>query len=403
MSSYDELHKIWSGAKADYPHPMDTYFGEEILKMLNESPDEILEITHEENYSMTRKEARELSINVARNLMRLNVKPDDVVGFICRNSKYLSVLMYGCIIIGAPINPLDESVGDQYIKQIFSDTKPSIVFCDSELYEMTKANLEEIGSNAKVFTLLGKISGVPNVDELLKPTGEEDTFVPPKFDQPADRKLIAIICTSGTTGDPKGTIKTHATFLGFSKVTMMPMPHKTLNFSPISWMYGFLASIMVAVRSTECKVQTSEFFSPELLVKLVEKYQVTILFLPAEHLYQFLDSPLSDTVDFTSVKMVTSGGAVISNRLRNKFRQKFPTTSFVSGYSMTEASVSLCPPGKVYKNEASVGNLMFNVLVKIVDSDGNKLGIGGQGEILTKSLLPFMVSFTETNEAKKNY
>lgn len=392
MALYDEVNKIWKGPQAPYPRSMDTYFGEELLKMLNESPDSILEISHEENYSMTRKEARELTINIARNLMKLNIKSNDVIGMICRNSKYLPVLMYGCIIVGAPINPLDKSYDSRDIKHIFKQTKPSLVFCDAEIYQTTKVILDELENDAKVFTLREKITEVPHITELLKPTEEENIFIPPKFDEPADRKLLAIICTSGSTGRPKGTIKTHCNFLNFSKMAMMPTPYKSLNFTPIYWTTGFLAALYVPFRPTECKVQTIELFSPELLKELVEKYRVTTVFLSSHHLHVFLESPLSDTIDFSSVKIVSSGGGIISGQLRQKLREKFPKISLVSGYAMTEISVSVLTPGQVYKNEASTGSLMANAIVKIVDDDGNKLGVGEQCEVLVKALFPFPVS-----------
>lgn len=389
---FDELNKIWKGPSAEYPRPLDNYFGEELLSALNESPDSILTISHEENYSMTRREALQLTINVARNLMNLNVKPSDVIGVICRNSKYLPVILYGCIVVGAPINPLDNSFDNEHIKHIFGQTKPVLVFCDAEVYQTTKTILDELGNEAKVFTLREKIAGVPFVTELLQSTEEERLFVAPKFDEPADQKLLAIICTSGSTGFPKGTIKTHANFLNFSKAITIPTPHKTLSFTPIYWTMGFISTLFAPLRITECKVQTTKLFSLELLKELVEKYKVSTVFLSSHQLHVFIESPLSDTIDFSSVKMLYSGGGMISGKLRQKVRNKFPETLFVCAYAMTEISVSLLTPGKVYKHEATSGSLQANVQVKIVDDNGSKLGVGERGEILVKSLFPFSVN-----------
>lgn len=393
MTTFDEINKIWKAPSASYPRPLDNYFGEELLAFLKESPDSILQISHDEKYSMTRREARELTINVARNLMKLSVKPNDVIGVICRNSKYLPVILYGCIVVGAPINPLDNSFDSEHIKHVFGQTKPTLVFCDPEVYQTTKMVLDELGNEAKVFTLREEITDVPFVTELLQSSDddEESVFVAPKFDEPADQKLLAIICTSGSTGLPKGTIKTHANFLNFSKAITIPTPHKTLNFTPIYWTTGFIATIFAPLRLTECMVQTTRLFSLELLKELVEEYQVSTVFLSSHHLHVFIDSPLSDTIDFSSVKMLYSGGGMISGKVRQKLRKKFPKTLFMSAYAMTEISVCLLTPGKVYKHEATSGSLQANVQVKIVDDDGNKLGVGERGEILVKSLFPFSV------------
>lgn len=394
MTSFDEVNRVWKGPSVDYPRPLNNYFGEELLEALIESPESILEISHEEDYAMTRKETRELTINVARNLVKLNIKSNDVVGVICRNSKYLPVILYGCIVIGAPINPLDNSFDGQHIKHIFGQTKPKLVFCDDEVYQATKAIMDELENDAKIFTLRRKIAGVPFITELLQSSEEESEFKAPKFEEPADQKLLAIICTSGSTGFPKGTIKTHANFLNFSKAITIPTPHKTLNFTPIYWTTGFIGTLFAPLRLTECKVQTIKLFSPELLKELVEKYRVSTVFLSSHHLHVFIESPLSDEIDFSSVKMLYSGGGIISGQLRQKLRNKFPKTLFVSAYAMTEISVSLLTPGKVYKHEATTGSLQANVRVKLIDDHGNKLGAGERGEVLVKALFPFSVKCT---------
>ncbi len=170
------------------------------------------------------------------------------------------------------------------------------------------------------------------------------------------------------------------------------MPHKTLNFTPIYWTTGFIATIFAPLRLTECKVQTIKLFSPELLKEMVEKYEVATVFLSSHHLHVFIESPFADTINFSSVKMLLSGGGIIGGQVRRKLREKFPNTIFMSAYAMTEISVSLLTPGKIYKNEASSGHLQANVQVKIVDDDGHKLGLGERGEVLVKSLFPFSVN-----------
>ncbi|KAJ6647281.1 putative 4-coumarate--CoA ligase 3 [Pseudolycoriella hygida] len=400
MTSYDEVNKIWKGRPADYPRPLNNYFGEELLEALSEAPDSIFEICHEDNYHMTRREARELTINVSRNLVRLQIKPNDVVGFVCRNSKYLPVLLYGCIVYGAPINPLDNSFDCEYVKHIFGQTKPKLVFCDADVYESIKANLDELHNDAQIFTLIDERDGVPFVSELLRPTGDESAFVAPKFEQPADKKPLAIICTSGSTGLPKGSTKTHANFLNFSKATTLPTPHKTLNFSPIYWTTGFISTIFAPLRLTECKIQTIQLFSPERLKELVEKHQVSFVSLSSHQLHILVESPLSDVIDFSSVKMLLSGGGPISSQLREKLRKKFPNTSLITAYATTEISVSLLAPGKVYKHTMSTGDLQANVQVKIIDDDGNKLGVGEQGEVLVKALFPFSGYYNQPIETQ---
>lgn len=202
FATYDRETRVWTGTVGSYPFPMDVYIGEKLLPALERTPERVIQINHEERTELLCKDLRLSSIRVAQNLQKLGIKPDDIVGFICKNSHNVNALVYGCVLIGAVINPLHVSFTKDGIKQIFGQTKPKIVFCDSKVYRVTQEALNELENDAKVFTLLKKKNGVPFVDEILASTGNESEFVPPKFGKPSNEKLFGVLCSSGTTGTP---------------------------------------------------------------------------------------------------------------------------------------------------------------------------------------------------------
>lgn len=64
---------------------------------------------------MTNQETRQKSISVAQNLLKIGIAKNDVLGLFTRNSTYLAPVVFGSLLIGAPLNPLDPS----YKKGIF--------------------------------------------------------------------------------------------------------------------------------------------------------------------------------------------------------------------------------------------------------------------------------------------
>lgn len=177
MATYDPETKVWAGPKVPYEFAPDTSIGAELLKNLALTPDRVLHISHDEGMSMTCKETRITSIRVAQNLAKLGFKNGDVFGFICRNGINLPPIIYGSIIIGSPINPLDVGFKIDDIKHMFEQTKPKLVFCDADVFETTKSALTELGNDAMIVTVRGKIDGVSHVEELFAPTGSEDSFM----------------------------------------------------------------------------------------------------------------------------------------------------------------------------------------------------------------------------------
>lgn len=176
MATFDSTTNIWEGPSVSYQFSHNTSIGAEILKKLAETPQRILHICHDDGISMTSEETRIASIRVAQNLTKLGIQKGDIIGFICGNSTKLPALIYACLLIGAPINPLDNGFKKDDIKHMFEQTTPKLVFCDSDVYETVQLSLDEMKSDAIIITLRKSITGVRYVDELLSETGSEEHF-----------------------------------------------------------------------------------------------------------------------------------------------------------------------------------------------------------------------------------
>lgn len=176
MATFNAETKVWEGPKVPYSFAAETSIGAELLKKLAETPERVLHISHDDGISMTCEETRSASIRVAQNLTKLGLKKGDVIGFICRNGLNLVPALYGSILIGAPVNPLDAAFKKDGIRHMFAQTKPKLVFCDADVYDTTRIALAELESAAIVITLRSKIDGVPYVEDLLASTGSEYAY-----------------------------------------------------------------------------------------------------------------------------------------------------------------------------------------------------------------------------------
>jgi 4-coumarate--CoA ligase len=394
MASYNVQEKVWEGIKFPYRFPMDTFMGEEILRRLKEAPERVAQVVLETNKEVTYEELRISSVRIAQNLMKIGITHDDVVGVICKTSNEMSFFLTACVLIGAPMNPLDLSFTKDDIKHLFGQTQPKLVICDIEAFDKTREALKELELAAKIFvTSDAKIDGAGNLIDLMTPTGNEDDFISPKFDQPSDEKLLAIMCSSGSTGMPKGVNMCQALIMSW---TGFPKPEKTTRsilFSPMYWVTGFIPNILKAFDFDDLRVITSQAFSVEALIDAVKKYEVTTLTVPPIHLNTILNSDFGSSCNHEKLKNIMSVGSIVPETLRKKFAEVFPEKSMSIAYGMTEASVSMTKPGE-YKEAFSVGSLIFpNTVVKIVDEEGQRLGVGVTGEIRAKGYFKFMVSW----------
>jgi 4-coumarate--CoA ligase len=400
MAYFDKDTKIWHGMKLPYPFDANTHLGEEIIKQLDATPDRVIQINHDEQVNYTCKQLKTLSVRIAMNLMKMNFKSDDdVVGLLCRNSSHLLPAIYGSIIAGAPINPVIFAKDE--IVTIFHKTKPKIVFCDYDLYHVTKEALNELKSDAKIFTMVKKVPGVGFIGELMEEIADEDKFMPRKFEKSVFEKFGAIMCSSGTTGSIKGCAIPEAFALAMTYDKGLPFSYKSLSFTPSYWGTCILGMVLAPFHPNETLVSTMQPFNLNLLYDLIEKYQINVVFMAGTQLYQFVNSPLTKSKNLASVKAVTSTGSIVTEHVREKFREVMPGRFLNIFYGMTEAFVSIMTPGQSFEGTC-VGKIFPNVQVKIVDSDGKAQKTGNIGEVYVKSETYFLGYFKH-HEARDTY
>ncbi|MBW2335367.1 MAG: AMP-binding protein, partial [Deltaproteobacteria bacterium] len=144
------------------------------------------------------------------------------------------------------------------------------------------------------------------------------------------------------------------------------------------------------------------WFDPEEVLRLIEKYRVT-LFIGVPVMYQLLLShPAADKYDTSSLERCTISAAPVTAELHRSFTTKFNCKMY-EAYGLTEASptVAVCRPSMPLKR-GSTGVPIPGVTVKIFDLEDNECPPGEQGEIVIKGpnvMLGYYKRPEETAEA----
>lgn len=94
-----------------------------------------------------------------------------------KNSHHVAPILFGSISIGCPVNTLDPSFGKSELSHMLKTTKPVLMFCDIDNYELVTECLSELGNEAKIFTFGGSKDEAEPVEDLFAETHTEDTFM----------------------------------------------------------------------------------------------------------------------------------------------------------------------------------------------------------------------------------
>ncbi len=198
----------------------------------------------------------------------------------------------------------------------------------------------------------------------------------------ADETAV-ILYTSGTSGRPKGVVLTHRNLrtnieacIEHARLTRADC---FLGVLPQFHSFGLTALTLLPL-SIGAKVVYTARFVPRKLIKLMREHRPDI-FMGIPAMYSaLLTAKDAGPEDFQSLRFAISGGAPLPNDVFEQFADRFDVR-IMEGYGLTETApvVSWSMP-EAWK-QGSVGTLLPNVEVKVLNEEGEPMPRGEEGEI----------------------
>lgn len=203
-----------------------------------------------------------------------------------------------------------------------------------------------------------------------------------------ENETAIIVCSSGTTGLAKGVCMSHAAILDqMTRGFDVPADSVLLCFSTLYWLSGVVI-LLLGTMNLATRVITTEAFSPELLLRLIEQYKVTLLLNSSHHLVLAVKSKDLQRTDLSSVKTWFVGGSKVPLDTCIQINKYLSSGAVHVGYGMSELS-GVAAVNMPYRESEAVGVLVSGIQLKIVDENGTRLSIGESGEVCIKTVYKF--------------
>jgi acyl-CoA synthetase (AMP-forming)/AMP-acid ligase II len=206
----------------------------------------------------------------------------------------------------------------------------------------------------------------------------------------APEDLSDLIFTSGTTGNPKGVMTTHAqtlrTFATWSEVVGLRAGDRYLIVNPFFHTFGYKAGILACLM-TGATMVPEPVFDVDVVLQRVSEERISVLPGPPTIFQSILDHPKRDSYDLSPLRLVVTGAAAVPVELVEALRSDLGVETVLTAYGLTEATgtVTMCRRGDPAAIiSATSGRAIPDVEVRIVDADGEELGVGEAGEIVVR-------------------
>ncbi len=197
--------------------------------------------------------------------------------------------------------------------------------------------------------------------------------------------LCVMPYTSGTTGQPKGCMHTHATVMftlvAGNKWAMGGSEEVLLAVLPFFHVTGMQGSMNGPLYSASTVVLLPRW-DRDMAGYLIQRYQVTGWTLIPTMMIDFLSNPKVDEFDLSSVRRLGGGGAAMPEAIAKRLQEKFGI-DFVEGYGLSEtmAPTHINPSDRPKKQ--CLGIPIFDTEARVVDPQTlQELPVGEVGEII---------------------
>uniref|UniRef100_A0A182IV29 AMP-dependent synthetase/ligase domain-containing protein n=1 Tax=Anopheles atroparvus TaxID=41427 RepID=A0A182IV29_ANOAO len=387
--TYDAESRTWHGPTVKGVFNPEASIGQVVFEVLSRSPERVMQIDMDTGRSMTYAEFMTRMIRFAQNLATIGIRKGDVVALANANSENLAPLVCALLSIGAPLSPLAPGFNQDDMANMLGVTQPKLVFCDANNYETVRAAvIRVIGKKTPpIYVFEDTRDDVRHAEELMKETGQEDKFIPIYLGD-TSQTLAAIVCSSGTTGAHKGVSQSHANLMQFSAIQPFhPKPIVFFNFSAIYWVSG-LSSLLYAFTTGGIRLFTRNGFNEEQFFEAIEKYNVNNIFTPPAYANAVLCDPRLQKIDFSSINLWILGGSFVPEDLRDKIDALLPNGRSVNAFGSSEGGGLAMD--FLMRTRNAIGPVMPGACVRVVDENGNILGVGERGEFLVKTGIPFL-------------
>ncbi len=358
---------------------------------------------------ITYKELDALSNQLAAYLIKIGLKPGDVVGLHMPNipAHYISVVAVqkaGCVSTG--VSPL---LTAHEMEHQLNDCKAKVVITTDIMF----SKIAEVADKAPFSTVIvtGIADFLPGLKRVLGkalkkiPTGEVSplsgknviSFMDALEGMPASKVLVPrtmddtifIMYTGGTTGPSKGAVLTQKSYMSnFQQVLVwLDMPPETVAISafPLFHIAGLAFGGFIMIHGPT-QIIVPDPRDSHFIIRAVKSYTPNIIVNVPTVFFELMKNPEFSKLDLSNLWWCLSAAAPFPPENIKELESIIGEGNFIELYGMTETSpVTACNPRYGRKKAASIGMPISDTEFKLIDPlTGEPAKMGEPGEIAVR-------------------
>ncbi len=378
--------------------------------------------------SISYGELNGLADSFATLLASQGVEKGDRIAIYTQNNPQFLLAQYGAWKRGATVLPVNPMLKQKELDYHLNDSGAKVLVCLESLYESVAQEVvpdtavEHVLTTSELDFLpegAAENTAAPKGAERLRPEDAEDLLEALRETEPdpGARESVSpgdtayLVYTSGTTGQPKGTMETHSNVAFNSEVyrTWMQIGDEDSVFgaAPLFHITGLVGHVGL-VGLAGIPLVLSHRFDPGEALRLIEKWRPTMTIASITAFMAMMNTPGSEDSDLSSLVKCYSGGAPIPPSVAEQFEEKFGIYIH-NAYGLTESNspTHFVPwgthaPVDEESGALSVGVPVPNCEARLVDVEdpSEEVPVGEPGEFAAKGPMIFAGYWNKPEETE---
>ena len=333
--------------------------------------------------NLTFGELRDTAARIGPMLARMGIEPENRIALVMLDTVDFPILFWGAIRAGiVPVLVNTRLTVDQY-RYLFEDSRAKAVFVSTALLPMVQEAAKDLPNVKEVVVVGGGPVSVPRLETLL--AAENEGAAPA---QTSADEIAYWLYSSGTTGNPKGTMHVHSTPMNIARTsgqTRIGIREDDVIFSAAKLFFAYgLGTMVCTTWAGATMVLYSERPTPQTVFETLRGYQPTIFFaVPTLYAAILADSECTRENMSNRLRLCFSAGEPLPPNVGMDWKQRFGL-DIVNGVGSTEMGhlfVTNLPDAVEY---GTSGVPVEGYELRLVDENGKDVADDELGELLVR-------------------